>query len=325
MAGRWAPTFVGEACGRKTRAFDFRPILKLAALLLALLAAAAAQAGEAVRVENDSKPTACAENDNVDARFVGAEITHFAIEARHPAYLASVREDSTAADFSACDQSHDPSYSFEPLDAVLYEDAEYKLVGHRYSRFWRPESVDFRVGDGVTHGLHLVQLIRKVNGRNIEILVVYPSDGYWRIKPLPPAGVADTAYGSSFLVGPIQEDGRPFVALKSIAFERESLSFRLAFKAGAGELRVAEASPERTRVEVSLPPGAGGFAALRSMFVSEAMADTAEARLDGGTGAVRFPVLGFPTTDATAAMFARAKPSRHNTSAPDLWFGDFGR
>ena len=297
----------------------------LAVVSFAAFFALSAQAGEAVRVENHTKPTSCAENDNVDARFVGVGIAHLAIEARHPTYLAAVKEDRTAADFTACDQSLDPSYAFAPMDAVLFEDADYKLVGHRYSRFWRPEVVDFRVGDRVTHGLHLVQLIRKTPARDIEVLVVYPADGYWRIKPLPPAGVADTAYGSSFLVGPIAEDGRPFVALKSIAFERESLTFRLAFKTGAGALRVAEASPERTRVEVSLPPEAGAFAALRSMFVSEAMADTAEARLETATAERVFPVVSFPTTDATAAMFARSRPSRHNTSAPDLWFGDFGR
>ncbi len=310
----------------------FRHWPALAGILLAITVSTA-HAGETVRVENATQASRCAENDNVYARFVGAGITHFSVEARHPAYIATVTRDSTAPDFTACDQSHDPSFSFAPLDATLYEDADYKLVGHRFSRFWRPESVDVRVGDAVTHGLHLVQLIRRLAGREIEILVVYPSDGYWRIKPLPPPGLADTAYGSSFLVGPIREDGRPYVALSSITFDRPALSFRLVFKDGpgkdgVGELRVAEASARRTRVEISLPPSPDtiAFAALRSMYVSRDMADTAEAILAPATGQPGdFPILDFPAMDVAAATFDRPTPSRHNTSAPDLSFGDFAR
>lgn len=292
--------------------------------LLSLLFTSTTQAGELVRVENHSRASSCAEDDNVDARFIGAGITRFAIEARHPSYISAVKEDSTAPDFSTCNQSNDPVYSFEPLDVTLYEDADYRLVGHRFSRFWRPEAVDFHVGATMVRGLHLVQLVQKRPERDIEILVVYPSDGYWRIKPLPPPGLSDTAYGSSFLVGPIQEDGRPYVALSSIEFVRSSLSFRLSFRNGSGELHVAEASPRRMRVEISLPRSASpiAFAGLRSMFVSPEMADTAEAVPEPGH---ELPVLAFPTADVATATFARSAPSRHNTTAPDISFGDFAR
>src|SRR5579863_1355123 len=65
-------------------------------LLLAGLAAEAASASEAVRVENASRPTRCAEEDNVYVKFLGSGITHFTIEARHPAYLAALGEDNKA-------------------------------------------------------------------------------------------------------------------------------------------------------------------------------------------------------------------------------------
>jgi hypothetical protein len=295
---------------------------------VATLLACSADAGESVRIDDATSPSSCAENDNVYARFTAAGITHFTIEARHPAYIGTVTHDSTAPDFSTCDQSRDPSYGFEPMDVTLYEDADYKLVGHRFSRFWRPENVDFRVGDTVTRGLHLVQLLRKLPGRNIEILVVYPSDGYWRMKPLPPEGLADTAYGGSFLVGPIRQEGRPYVPLKTIAFDRSSLSFRLSFDDGQGEVRVSEASVKRTQVEISLPPAAHSieFAALRSMFVSADMADTADARLTPSDHPPqRFPILAFPPMEITEADFARTVPSRHNTTAPDLIFSNFSR
>lgn len=157
---------------------------------------------------------------------------------------------------------------------------------------------------------------------------MYPADGYWRLKPLPPAGLADTAYGSSFLVGPISGDGRPYVSLRSVAFDRARLSFRLGFDAGDGSVRLLEASPDRTKVEVTLPEVQDGtaFAALRSMFVSTDVADTAEAVIQRPKGGpLRVPVADMPATDATTASFVRIQPSRHNTSAPDLVFGEFRR
>lgn len=170
-------------------------------------------------MENASQATQCAEEDNVYVKLVGAGIRRFTIEARHPAYAASIETDSTAPDFAHCNQSHDPSYPFAPKDLTLDEDADYALVGHSFAHFWRPESVDFRVGGTVTRRLHLVQLFRKAGGRRTEILVLHPADGYWRAKPLPPPGIEDTAYGSSFLFGPIEEEGRPFVRLSHVRSE----------------------------------------------------------------------------------------------------------
>jgi hypothetical protein len=296
-------------------------IPRVAVCFLAVGFSGFAVAGLPVHIENASQPTRCAENDNVYVKFSGAGISHFTIEARHPAYGTAIVHDETAPDFTACDQSHDPSFSFTPLDVVLFEDAGYRLVGHRYATFWRPGSVDFRVGGTVTHGLHLVQLIRKIGGRPIEILVLYPSDGYWRLKPLPPPGVADTAYGSSFLVGPIREQGRPYVPISSVAFVRADLSFHLEFEAGQGIVRVSESSPKRTAVSVDLPRSAGSspWAALRSMFTGPEMADVAEATV----GSKTTPILELGAVDAKAVVFGRSLPSRHNTSAPDLAFGGF--
>ena len=122
--------------------------------------------------------------------------------------------------------------------------------------------------DRTERGLHLVQLIRRRAQGDVEILVLYPADGYWRVKPLPPPSLAETAYGSSFLFGPIEEGTRPYVAIRSIAFEPATMTFNLIFRNGArGTLTVSAATAERTTLALAIVPAVAAnrpFAALRS-------------------------------------------------------------
>ena len=298
----------------------------------AILGATATSAAETVPVDfiNASTPTRCAEEDNVYVKLQAPGIRAFRIAAEHPPYIASVTQDSTAPDFTNCDMSGDPRFVFTPRTVILHEDAHIRLVGHTYATFWRGERVDFRVGDRNEPGLHLVQLLRRGPLRDIEILVVYPSDGYWRPKPLPPPQLPDSAYGSSFLIGPIEHSTRPYVAIRSIAFEPASLTFRLVFANGSrGVLTVSEAASERTELAVSLdPPVPSGqaFAALRSMFVTPAQADVSRASWEaGGSGsnAGSAPIMDWRTVRAPAARFGRVEPSLHNLSAPDILFRAF--
>ena len=278
----------------------------------------------AVEVVNASRNTRCAEEDNVYVKLVAAGITSFRVSAEHPPYIDAIRKDSTAPDFSFCDMSGDPSFRFKPRRVVLYADKQIRLVGHTFRSFWRPDVVDFHVGRKNERGLHLVQLIRRGPRGDVEILVVYPADGYWRVKPLPPKMMRDTAYGSSFLFGPIEEELRPFVAIRAIEFEPATLTFRLAFRDGSrGILKVADASPAGTRLALDLEPPVAvdrPFAALRSMFVSAAQADVAVAAWPGEDAA---PILDFTRFNAPSVRFGRVKQSRHNLSAPDLVFDEF--
>jgi hypothetical protein len=300
--------------------------LRLAVCLFAVFCAHPASAATVAHVENATTPTLCAESDNVYVKFSGADVRRFTIEATHPSYLPKVEKDEGAPDFANCDQTRDHSFKFEPLDIVLFQDDEYRLVGHRYPTFWRPENVDFRVGDTVTSGLHLIQLLRKTGRRWIELLVLYPSDGYWRMKPLTPEGMAETLYGSSFLIGPIVEDGRPYVPLSSVRFDRPTLSFELTFRTGAGTLKVVDSSAAHTVVSVDLPAAEGGapWAALRSMFVYPTKSDIAFVTawpLNKPASIDR--ILDFKEVDALAVSFFRPYPSHHNTSAPDMLFSGF--
>jgi hypothetical protein len=284
---------------------------------------------------NASQPTLCAEEDNVYVKIVGTGISAFRIVAEHPPYIASVVKDSTAPDFTNCDMSNDPVFKFEPRTVTLYEDAHTRLVGHAFPTFWRPESVDFRVGDRVERGLHLVQLVRlavpgpEPKPRDVEILVLYPSDGYWRPKPLPPSTLPDSAYGSSFLFGPVEHDGRPYVALREVTFDPVRENFDLVFRDGSrGRLGITEVSRKQLVLSMSLDTPLSPsrpFAALRSMFVTTEQADVSLVAWNAGAAGTRstVPVLSFEGIRAPAARFGRNEPSHHNLSAPDIVFDGF--
>ena len=302
-------------------------------ILLAFIAAAffsgTAEAQElAVEVANASTPTLCAEADNVNVTFTSDAVRRFRIEAVHPAYAGTIVVDRAAPDFRHCDMGTDPVHkAAEPKRVTLYEDETWQLVGHVFSSFWRPATVPVRVGTHTTPGLHLLQLWTRFEERAEEVLVLYPADGYWRARPLPPAHLHWSAYGSSFLVGPVETDGRPLVALSEIVFDPATRTFRLSFvRGGSATLRLDTLDSERIALDVSLAGVAGRpFAALRSMYVTDANADVAQLawRTAGGKGWQQTPVMTFDRASAVELWAGRTVPSRHNLSAPDMVFGEF--
>ncbi|MFG1359513.1 hypothetical protein [Xanthobacter pseudotagetidis] len=306
-----------------------------AALVLVLVQVGLGPAGAeeiGVAVANGTAPTACAETDNVSLTFAAPAVTGLRIEARHPAYVGTLAIDSTAPDFTACDMANDPAVPAAaplagPRRTTLYETPDLWLVGFTFPSFWRAAATPVRVGGLTFEGLHLVQLWVWHKERAEEVLVVYPPDGYWRARPLPPPHLRAVAYGSSFLLGPVEEKGRPMVELKEIAFDPAAKAFTLAFAdGGAARLAMTELSEARMVLEATFDrPRAGAFAALRSMYVTEANADVA--RLAWRTGAAGWreaPVTGFGGASDVRALWAgRLVPSAHNTSAPDMMLDRF--
>jgi hypothetical protein len=302
---------------------------------LAFAGATAFAAPAAVSVENQTRPTACAEEDNVSFVLSGQGITHFRVEALQPAYLDAIGGDVTAPDFSGCNfdggvHPTDPSYTFTPRRVVLHEDRQWMIVGMTLPSFWRPNRVPVRVGKRSGDDFHLVQIFSKRgSAKPKEALVLYPADGYWRIKPLPLPRFGDGVYGSSFLMGPVEREGRPVVNIASIAIEPQPLSIRLRFAdGGTAFVKVAEISRARTALDVSLQPATRKdqpFAVLRSMFVAADNADVGELAWQApGAADIRTKTLPeVSTLEATQIRFARSVPSRHNTSAPDIRFTGF--
>jgi hypothetical protein len=310
-----------------------RPLLVFAALTCLTgvppTARAASLDGIAVDITNASEPVLCAEKDNVTLNLASPTLRRFQIEAAHPAYIGTLSQDRWQPDWTACtDISAEPSSAPPPRQITFYEDVETWLTGYTFGNFWRNQNVRFKVGDRVEQGLHIVQLWVRHNERAEEVLVVYPQDGYWRIRPLPPARLGWTAYGSSFLVGPVEEDGRPIVNLKEISFDPKAMSFRLAFAEGGGAtVAIQKLDRERITLDVALdqPIPQKPFAALRSMYVTEFNADVARVavREEHAKAWREEPVMGFRAARATDLWTGRLVPSRHNTSAPDLVFRNF--
>ena len=294
-----------------------------------LVRAALAADEHSVRVSNRSEPVLCAEKDNVDVRLASDRVRSFRVQAVHPAYIGSIVSDRWAPDFTSCDMSSDPSFAAQARRVTFWETTEFWLTGYTYPSFWRPGSVPFRVGDRVEHGLHVVQLWMLHQERAEEILVIYPPDGYWRARPLPPPHMRWSAYGSSFLVGPVEVQERPIVALKEISFDPETRSFTLAFaQGGSATVRLTTIDQDRQVLDVGFDravAGEGGFAALRSMYATAFNCDVARVawRAPGTPGWGEGAIMDWKGGEASELWAGRLTASRHNTSAPDMVFGAF--
>ena len=303
----------------------------IAACLLLAATPAAAQTADALAVDvvNGSEPTLCAEKDNVYLKLHSEEARRFTVEAVHPAYVGTIVVDRWAPDFTSCDMSKDPSFKFDRRRLTIFETEEWQLVGLTFPNFWRPNQVPVRVGNRTETGFHLLQLWTRHQERAEEVLVIYPADGYWRARPLPPANLRWSAYGSSFLVGPVEVDGRPFVDIRDIVFDPATRTFTLNFaRGGSATLRLDKLDQERIVLDVNLSAPVSverPFAALRSMFVSEGNSDVAWIgwRRRNDQAWARAAVMSFTRSSAAELWTGRLAPSRHNTSAPDVVFKNF--
>ena len=283
----------------------------------------------AVEVTNASTSESCAEKDNVIINFASADVRHFRIEAAHPAYLGSAGADRREANWTDCDIPHGADLP-KPTERriTFYESPFMWMTGYEVSDYWLRRDVPVRVGERVEHNLTMLQLWVFVRGKAEQVLVLYPTSGFWRIHPLPPPGLAWTSYGSSFLVGPIERKQMPVVEFQEISFDPESRTFRLAFSdGGTGTIKVSEIDDNHIVLDVGFDQAIAGkpFAALSSMYVTEFNADVARVALQQPEGKtwLEAPILAFKTARATKAWLGRVLPSRHNISAPDMVFSGF--
>lgn len=279
----------------------------------------------AVKVENLSEPVLCAEMDNITLTVSSPEVKQFRIEAVHPVYINAMQADSFQPDWTACDFADEVlSQPPPPRKVTLYEGIDVWVTGYTFPSFWRDHKVPVRVGDRVDSSFHLIQVWVRRDERSEEVLVLYPPDGYWRARPLPPRHLGWSSYGSSFLIGPVEHDGRPFVGLDEVVFDPGTLTFTLKFsRGGEGQLKISQLDRDRQVLDVTFdkPVAGHSFAALRSMYVTRFNNDAADvAVLEKGAKAWREePVMSFGgASAATDIWLGRHTLSRHNTSSPDM-------
>ena len=307
----------------------WRDLLAAGFFLFALSGVAQAADALAVDIINASEPTLCAEKDNIYLKLQSEAARRFTVEAVHPAYAGTIAVDRSAPDFTKCDMSNDPVFKSQPRRVTIYETGEWWLIGYTYDSFWRPNQVPVRVADRVENGLHLLQLWTRGPSRSEEVLVLYPADGYWRARPLAPSNLNWSAYGSSFLIGPVESEARPVVDIKDVVYEPTTKTFTLNFvRGGSATLSVEKLDNERIVLSVNLSQSVAAqrpFAALRSMFVSEGNSDAARIGWRAKDSQLwrQQEVMEFKRTNAAELWAGRLVPSRHNTSAPDMVFRDF--
>jgi hypothetical protein len=321
-------------------------LLAMAGIVGALPALAQSPATEklAVRVDNGSSPVLCAEEDNVTLTFRSDKVRRFRIEAVHPVYLAALDKDNWDADWTACDfgpeaatkeaegAGNAPSEAPRaPERVTIHETVDRWLVGLRFPDFWRKAEATVRVGDKTWEELHLLQLWRVRPNGGEEVLVLYPQDGYWRARPKGPRGRDLTAFGSSFLVGPVEIKERPIVRLRQITYRVADGTdvFELAFAAGgSATVRLAELSEKRLGLDVQLSEAVSGlpFAAMRSMYVTAFNNDVERVaiRPPAAKGWAEAGIMDFKGGDAMEVWAGRRAISQHNTSSPDMIFKAFG-
>jgi hypothetical protein len=310
-----------------------------------------------VTIENKSAKEGCAEIDSVHLALRSARARKFRIEAAHPPYISSLRNDEARAMWSDCGRlPRLAEFPAEPRQITFWETANARLTGVVQPSFWRKPSVPVRVGDRVEHGLHYVQYwMRHHDHLHDEVLVFYPADGNWRAKPLPPEHMRSTAYGSSFMIGPVEyaadnlsEARRPFVDIAEIVCfpEGDAPMFRVNFRAGGhAEVRFSKAmtrceeisaapcvDDERILVfvEFSQPIADRPFAALNSMYATRTRNDVSWLSWRDPSGKwverdLSNSATPVPERFAAKTLWAGrdAPSSRHNVSSPDMAFDRF--
>ena len=186
-------------------------------------------------------------------------------------------------DWTDCDIAHGDDIP-PPTErrVTFYESPFIWVTGYEVSDYWLRHDVPVRIGDRVEHNLTMVQIWVFVRGKAEQVVVFYPTDGIWRIHPLPPPNLAWTSYGSSFFVGPVERKERPVVEIKEITFDPASQSFRLAFAdGGPGKVKLGEVDDNHIALDICFDQAVEDqpFAALRSMYVTEFNADVARIAL----------------------------------------------
>jgi len=279
---------------------------------------------------NGTVPTLCAEHDNISVGLAAPDsyrITSFSFAMSHPTYEWTV--DHTAPDFSNCQPTEEPVYDFTPATRGVPGTGAAGIVAVTEPQWWLPTGMTVIANDTAIEDVHYIAMHREMYpGHWPQVLVIY-ADGNIRAKPFAPAGVFDTIFGSSFIIGPVEQSTRPFAAIKSLQYIPATDSLNIIYaNEQTATLTIDEITRDVLRINVdvsglTLEPGQR-FANLRSMIVNEGNADADHmAWVDDAGVEHDDPILDFAGGLGSEFFLYRETLSIHNTSAPDILVGDF--
>jgi hypothetical protein len=289
--------------------------------LVSLATLALPRTGWGQTAVNHSTATMCAEHDNV-AFSLSGKVASFTIEATPPTYDVGV--DSCTADFTNCNSSQDPTYTFTPAVYRLFDDGDIIVEVVREASWWRPTGMMAWANDGNHYAdIHYLRIYKKIAGvaEWPQALVLY-GDGNLRLMPQSAVGTTNRCFGSSVIVGRASPAIRPLAEIDSAHYVAASRSLHVVYAAGGSAdltLEEVDRTMARVRVTVSYPTDAAPFATFRSMYVIDGNADVDRVRWKDLGGILHDdPVITLPGGDGREWNFFRAVPSRHNPSAPDI-------
>ena len=292
------------------------------------IAPAETTAAGIIPADNLSKPTLCAEEDNVHIALRAAPLQHvesFVVEARQPTYEIGV--DHSEPNFTNCPTFNDPVFHFaNPGTFKLFDDGTTVINAVREATFYRPQAMSVQSGGTSIDNVHYIQVYRRIAGTSSypQVLVGY-TDGNFRLKPQPEAGRNDEVFGSSIILGPAVDAARPFVDIKSIQYLPGADSFAVRYRSGgSATLALESVTRDVLRLDVSADYEAEAFARFRSMYVADANSDADHLLWHDGTGTQHNdPILNFQGGVGSDFLLTRDTRSLHNTSGPDIWVGNF--
>ncbi len=279
---------------------------------------------ESLIAQNFSRPTMCAEEDNVSVPlFAPAGLGTLEIIASHPQY--DFFNDNCSSNFANCSIDSADDFTFTPGEQVLFDDGRTVIQGVRVERWFLPNTMVATVAGGPAFDSHFVRFIRRIGATNLfpEVMVIN-MDGNIRLKPQAPVGKPnnDTCFGSSVLVGPADPSAeRPVAEIVSLSYDPTEDRFDIAYRDGSTAtlfVQTVDRSQAAMRVGIGYPVSNDMPAAIfGSMYIADGNSDVDRIRSDSGT----VGILDFIEDTGQTFTFFRAIRSVHNTSAPDIQIG----
>lgn len=288
--------------------------------------AAGEPAPPTVRAVNHSYKTIYEEEDNVHVAFqapAGQRVVRFSVEARHPDYV--IGQDN--GEPGQLVPANDPAFAYADSGSFkVYDDGTTYIMAVRMGAFWRPQAMTVRVGQSSLENAHFLQVHRRLPGTDSypQIAVLY-TDGNIRLKPFPQPGRSDQLFGSSIIIGPAGDERRPVCDLASLEYLPQADAFKAVYRSGgSATLRLRALDRQVLRLEVEPDYSGPAFARFRSMYVADGNSDADQLRWHDAAGQWQEdPILAFKSAEGGQFLLARHIRSRHNTSAPDYWVGNF--